>query len=385
MTPMQGNPALDSAPGTTALLAGPAGQRVLVVDDEPIIRSLCKITLSQLDLICDDAIDGPRALQAVRERPCDLVLLDIDMPGMSGWEVCKQLRLMRNRAHLKIILFSGRAHPDDLAKMLLAGADDYLTKPFSGVQLGARVQAGLQHKRTQERMDRINHELLVINRAQEKLMGEQVVEARNALVLALAKVVESRNRETGEHLQRLQDFSRRLAEQAIHEPALSEQIDQNFIDLLACCAPLHDIGKVGLPDSILLKPGKLDSEERRLMQKHTIIGAATLREVAQRHQSALPFLEMSIDIARHHHERFDGAGYPDGLHGDDIPLSARIVAIGDVYDAMRSPRCYKEALPHDEVVAYIVAGAGAHFDPILTQSFLRCADDFARIYAELSD
>lgn len=383
MTPIQGIQAQDSAPRAAATpLADTAVQRVLVVDDEPVIRSLCKIALAEYDVTCEEAVDGLQALDAVKRKPFDLVLLDIDMPGMSGWEVCRQLRLLPGRPHLKIILFSGRSHPDDLAKMLLAGANDFVTKPFSPLQLRFRVQAGLHLKRTQDRTDRLNHDLRELNCAQEKMLGEQVVEARNALVLALAKVVESRNQETGDHLHRLQDFSRRLAEEAIRQPMLSEQIDQNFIDLLACCAPLHDIGKVGLPDSILLKPGKLDADERRVMQSHTLIGAATLDQVAQRHKLVLPFLEMSIDIARHHHERYDGAGYPDRLLGDDIPLSARIVAICDVYDAMRSKRCYKDPLPHDEVVLHIAGGAGAHFDPILTQSFLRCADDFARIYAD---
>src|SRR5207253_1617701 len=169
---------------------------------------------------------------------------------------------------------------------------------------------------------------------------------RNALVLALAKLVEYRDTETGAHLLRLQRYSRVLAEEAAGETVFAEQIDPTFVQMLVCCAPLHDIGKVGLPDHILLKPGKLEAEERTLMQTHTTIGADTLKAVMHRHGSALAFLQMAADIARHHHERFDGAGYPDGLAGDGIPLPARLVAICDVYDALRSRRSYKPALSH---------------------------------------
>lgn len=369
-------------------LAPEPPQRVLVVDDEPVIRSLCRKTLEHFGLACDEAHDGRQALEAVAAQAYDLVLLDIDMPGKSGWDVCRELRLLPGRPHLKIILFSGRSPPDDLAQMLLAGADDFLTKPFSSVQLGARVRAELQLKRTQERMDRAHRDLLLVNRELEKLIEHRncdLVEARNALVLALAKVVECRDTETGAHLQRLQALSRRLAQEALHHPALTGQIDNNFIDLLACCAPLHDIGKVGLPDHILLKPGLLEADERRIMQTHTLLGAATLRHVAERHGFALAFLNMSIDIARHHHERYDGGGYPDRLLGEAIPLSARIVTICDVYDALRSPRVYKPAMPHTEVSTYIEAAAGTQFDPLLTTSFLWCERDFERIFDELSD
>jgi response regulator RpfG family c-di-GMP phosphodiesterase len=155
--------------------------------------------------------------------------------------------------------------------------------------------------------------------------------------------------------------------------------------MLACCAPLHDIGKVGLPDHVLLKPTKLDEEERLLMQTHTVIGAETLTRVAEEHGFALAFLQMSIDITRHHHERFDGGGYPDHLSGEAIPLSARIVAVCDVYDALRSRRVYKPPLSHASVADYIRQGAGTHFDPFLVECFETCAKDFERMYDELRD
>jgi putative two-component system response regulator len=362
--------------------------RILIVDDQPFIRSFCRIALEQQGFACAEAEDGTTALQVFHERGIDLVLLDIDMPGMSGWEVCRELRSLPSRPHLKVLLFSGRANPDDLAKMMLAGADDYLTKPFTPVQLASRVQAALQLQQAQERTDRLNRDLLTINSELEKHLSDRdsdLIEARNALVLALAKLAEARDNDTGAHLQRLQGFSRRLAEEAARAPAFAGQVDQHFIDMLACCAPLHDIGKVGLPDGILRKAGPLTPDERVVMQTHTLLGADTLQEVARRHGFALAFLRMSIDIARHHHERFDGEGYPDRLKGTSIPLAARIVTVCDVYDALRSPRVYKAGLAHAAVVEQIVNGSAGHFDPAIVECFKQCAAEFERIYDNLRD
>jgi len=274
-----------------------------------------------------------------------------------------------------------------MAQMMLAGADDYLTKPFSMTQLVARVKAALRLKEAQDRSDLLNRHLLSVNAVLERNLTSRdcdLVQARNALVLALAKLVEHRDTETGIHLMRLQRYSRCLAEEAASTAAFADQMDANFIDMLECCAPLHDIGKVALPDHILMKPGKLTPEERILMQAHTIIGADTLTEVAKHHGFALAFLQMAADIARHHHERFDGTGYPDRLAGTAIPLSARLVSIGDVYDALRSRRCYKPALSHASTLQVMGDSAG-QFDPALLPIFQRCAARFERIFHEFAD
>ena len=363
-------------------------RRLLIVDDEPSIRSYCRLALGRLGLQCDEAANGVLGLKAFANHSYDLVLLDIDMPEMDGLEVCRRLRRIPDQHHLKVILFSGRVEGDEMAPMLLTGADDFLTKPFSPIQLQNRVQAALRLKQAQERADFLTRDLLILNRQMEDHLharDSDLVDARNALVLGLAKLAEFRDNDTGMHLNRLQVFSRRLAEESTKHPSFAGQIDRNFIDLLACCAPLHDIGKVGLPDHILLKPAKLTDEERRLMQTHTTIGAETLDRIAQEHGFARAFLQMSIDIARHHHERFDGAGYPDQLGGDSIPLSARIVAVCDVYDALRSRRVYKPSLSHATVLEFIRQGNGSHFDPSLVQCFEQCQEDFARIYETLRD
>ncbi len=317
----------------------PSPRQILIVDDESEIRMLSRCGLQAEGLQCDEAASGLEALQTATEKHYDLALLDIDMPGISGLEVLKHMRKAPPAPNFKIIMCSGRASADEMAQLLLAGADDYLTKPFSLIQLQARVQAALRLKEAQDRSDRLNRNLLAVNAELEGNLDARdsdLVQARNALVLALAKMVEYRDFETGAHLQRLQRYCGTLTREAIKIPHFAGQVDENFIQMLECCAPLHDIGNVGLPDHIIRKPGKLTSEERIIMQTHTTIGADTLTEVARQHGFALAFLHTAIDIVRHHHERWDGTGYPDGLVGSAIPLSARVVTIGD-WGRLRRP------------------------------------------------
>ncbi len=383
------------APALTAAEAGAPSShaatrqhRILVIDDDRGIRDFCKRALQVAGLACDDAANGTQALERVARQPYDLVLVDWAMPGLSGPEVCRRLRENPPTPHFKIILMSGHATSDDLAGELHAGIDDYLTKPFSITQLTGRIKAALRLKDAQGRSDLLNRRLLAVNHELEQNLNARdsdLVHARNALVLALAKLVGYRDAETGAHLVRLQRYGRRLAEEAASLPSFAGQIDTNFIQTLECCAPLHDIGKVGLPDHILLKDGRLDLDERIVMQTHTTIGADTLKEVAKQHGSAVAFLQMAIDIARHHHERYDGGGYPDRLAGDDIPLAARIVTIGDVYDALRTRRVYKPALSHSAALQLMMQASHGHFDPALMHALERCAPDFDRIFRDLPD
>ncbi len=368
--------------------AGRRAYRVLLVDDESGVRKFCRYTLACEELICDEAANGVQALEAVRQKDYDLVLLDIDMPEMTGTEVCARLRQEPPGPHLKVIMLSGRATADEMAQLQLTGVDDYLTKPLSRVQLRGRVKAALRLKDAQDRAAALNHDLVAVNQELERNLSTRcsdLVQTRNALVLALAKLVEYRDGETGAHLRRLQHFSRCLAEEAANSPAFAQAIDAGFIELLVCATPLHDIGKIGLPDHILRKPGKLDREERLVMQTHTAIGADTLKAVAEQHGPAMGFFQMAISIARHHHERYDGRGYPDGLADNDVPLAARLVAVGDVYDALRSRRCYKPALSHAAALELMLEGSGSQFDPALLHVFQRCAPRFERVFRELAD
>ncbi len=383
-----GDQAASERQALAALEPAARKHRALVIDDEQAIRSFCRHILQGSGIACDEAADGEAGLALMDAEPYDIVLLDVDMPKMTGPEVLRRLREAPPCPHLKVLMFSGRATADDMAQQLLAGADDYLTKPFSLIQLQGRVKAALRLKDAQDRAEVLNQHLLRLNGEQERTLQARsgdLVHARNALVLALAKLVEHRDNETGGHLVRLQRYCRCLAQTAAESPHFTGQIDQNFIEMVECCAPLHDIGKLGLPDHILLKPGKLSPDERVLMQAHTTIGADTLRQVADNHGFALAFLQMAIEITRHHHERYDGMGYPDRLAGDDIPLAARIVTIGDVYDALRSRRVYKPALSHTAALQLMNEGSSGHFDPNLLQAFNRCATQFAKIYQESPD
>jgi response regulator RpfG family c-di-GMP phosphodiesterase len=362
--------------------------RVLIVDDESFIRQFCRFALQDEGLECEEAADGLEALEKLGQKAFDLVLLDWSMPNLTGLEVCQKLRELPPCPNLKIIIFSAHGTSDDVGRVLSAGADDYLTKPFSTVQLVARLKAALRLKEAQDRTDVLNHHLLAVNHELEENVNARdsdLIHARNALVLALAKLVEYRDSETGAHLTRLQQYCRVLAEEAAGSSTFAGLIDANYIQMLECCAPLHDIGKVGLPDHILLKPGKLDADERIIMQAHTVIGSDTLQTVLKQHGSAVAFLQMAIDIARHHHERFDGRGYPDRLAGADIPLAARLVSICDVYDALRSRRVYKPALSHNAALQVMTEASPGQFDPALLQVLHRCSRDFDGIFRELTD
>ncbi|HXG12098.1 MAG TPA: response regulator [Gemmataceae bacterium] len=380
----------EPAPGGPMTLSAeadaPAPPRILIVDDDPEVRSLCRDLLEDDGLQCDEAADGIQGVAAARSRPYDLVLLDVDMPGMNGFEVLSRLRENPPDPHLKIIMFSGRATGDELAHMLLNGSDDYLTKPFSIVQLRGRVRAALRRKEAQDRAERAQRRLALSNHQLEQSLlarDSALAHAQRALVLGLAELVAYRDIETGTHLTRVQRYSCCLAAEAARLPAYAGVVNDHFITMLECCAPLHDIGKVGLPDHILLKPGRLDPSERLIMQTHTLIGAETLRKVAGRHGAAIDFLQMAIDVARGHHERWDGKGYPDKLAGEAIPLAARIVALADVYDALRAHRAYKPALPHAAVVQMMTELSDGQFDPRLLELFKGCAHQFDRIYQEL--
>jgi response regulator RpfG family c-di-GMP phosphodiesterase len=384
---------LPELPGSLPKGLGTAGgkgdrpHRILIVDDDRLTRTYCREILKPYGYCCDEAASGPEALEALRSKTYDLVLLDVLMPRMTGPEVCRRLRAEPPYPNLKILMLSGYSSGEELAEIMLTGANDYLRKPLSPLPLYARIKAMLELKDAQDRSDLFNRHLLAVNHELEKGLhtrDSDLVHARNALVLALAQLVKYRCGETGAELTRMQHYARCLAEEAAASPAFAGQVDPHFIDLLACCAPLVDIGKVGLPDHILQNPGKLNRDERALMETHTTIGAETLNSIAGQFAFARAFLQMAVDIARHHHERYDGAGYPDGLKGTTIPLAARIVAFGDVYDSLRSRRSYRAGFSHAAALQVMKASEG-QFDPLLFQAFLRCAPEFEKIFLTYPD
>jgi response regulator RpfG family c-di-GMP phosphodiesterase/serine/threonine protein kinase len=368
------------------LAFGARTRRVLIVDDEPSIRLFCREVMRLGELETLEAPDGEEALRLTEEWPPDLALIDVQMPGMTGPELLRRLRANPPTANLKVIMFSGQTSGDEMSGMLMRGADDYLSKPFSVPQLLGRVQSALRLKDAQDRSDLLNQHLLAVNEQLERSLTDRasdLSQVRTALVLGLARLVNLRENDQGNHLTRMSRYVRVLAEEARKHPPFAAQIDQTFIDMASCCAPLHDIGKVGLPDHILLKPGKLSSDERLLMQAHTTMPAEMLVELAQTYGAARAFLLMAGDLIRHHHERWDGTGYPDRLAGPAIPLSGRLVAIGDVYDALRSRRSWKPALSHAAALGLMTESSPGQFDPALLEAFVRCAGEFEAIFREL--
>ena len=379
----KGEPAIDLA-GEIKVSATPReAPRILIVDDEIFVRDICKGFFRREYFECHEAKDGAEGLEIVASRPFDLVLLDIDMPRLTGTETLRRLRQHPPCNNLKIIMMSGGVTADEMAELLAMGADDYLTKPLSRHQLVARTKAALLHKATQDRTDALNQQLLSLNAELEQSLAARCSDlalVRNALVFTFAKIVESRSGESANHLLRMTNYASALVQQSRRQPQFATCMDDAFLKTLEACTILHDIGNVALPDHVLRPTAPLDGEDTIIMQSHTTIGAETLQSVAKRDRGAAGLWQMSTEIARHHHERFDGRGYPDRLAGNDIPLPARIVALADAYDNWRTPGSLGVHLSHNAAVEMMLAGSRGHFDPQLLEAFQTCESEFDRIF-----
>lgn len=346
---------------------------VMVVDDTPENLYILTGILRQHGCEVSAMLSGTAALVAAEKNPPDLILLDVTMPEMDGYQVCKSLKANSRLADIPVIFLSALNTPEDKIKGFQAGGVDFVTKPFYFDEVKARVD-------THIKLHRLQSQLAFQNQHLQKLVDEKVrelSEAQLATIFALAKLAQGRDDETGSQLERVQIYCRALADHLRADSPYSQQMNSQFISLIYHAAPLHDIGKVAIPDSILLKPGKLTPEEFEIMKTHAAVGEATLSSIA--HQHANDFVQMGIEIAGGHHERWDGTGYPRGLAGEAIPLSARIMAVVDVYDALRSERCYKQAIEHTVAVQMIRDAAGSHFDPVVVHAFLALEHEFDQV------
>ena len=360
---------------------------VLVADDNPLNRDLLARRLAAQGYRVETANDGLAALARLERGGVGLLLLDIMMPGIDGFEVLRRMRRNEALSHVPVIVITALDELDAAAQCIELGAEDYLAKPFNPILLRARVSACLDKRRRYRQESQYRSILQHCNTLLEERVRAQIAEistAQLAAIYAMSRLAESKDPDTGAHLERMREYCRLLSQQLARMPAYADEIDERFIDTIYAASPLHDIGKVGVPDQVLLKPGKLDVREWDLMRTHTVIGAETLRAVYQQY-GPNDFVRMGIDIAESHHEKWDGSGYPTGLAGDDIPLAARILALGDVYDALTSRRCYKQAFPHSESRALIVAASGSHFDPHVVDAFLATEDEFIRIRRHYQD
>ncbi len=328
------------------------------------------------------AKSGERALRiAAGPGTPDLILLDVMMPGMDGYEVFEKLRVNPATRHIPVIFITSMSGEESELRALKLGAADFITKPIAPPVVLARVRTQLELKRARDLMADQNTflEAEVARRMAESDLIQMVG------IRALAHLAEIRDPETGNHILRTQRYVRELALRVRKHPRFRVILSDRYIDLLTRSAPLHDIGKVAIPDAILQKPGPLTAAEWDIMKTHSQKGAEAI-ELAERDvEQPVEFLDLAKEIAHWHHERWNGSGYPDGLAGEDIPLSARLMAVADVFDALISPRVYKLPVPWDTARDFIAAGRGAQFDPDITDSFLAGFDAFAAIARRHSD
>lgn len=354
---------------------------VLVVDDvEDEIVMLQDILGGEYDV--RTCTSGEAALKASRsDNPPDLVLLDIIMPVMDGYETCRKLKEDPLTSNIPVIFLTAKTGPVNEKFGLDIGAEDYITKPPSAPIVLARIKTHLHLKEARD-FFRDKSEFL---EAEVQRRTREINFVQDVTILALASLAETRDSETGNHIRRTQHYIRLLATKLRDHPRFKDQLNDDMIEALYKSAPLHDIGKVGIPDSILKKPGKLDPDEFEIMKTHTTIGGNAIRQAETSLGSRNTFLSLAREIALSHHEKWNGSGYPNALAGENIPLSGRLMAIPDVYDALISRRVYKPPFSHEESVRIITEGAGLHFDPDITVAFLELADRFREVASVFRD
>lgn len=353
---------------------------ILIVDDTPANLKLLSQVLKD-DYRTRIATNGPKALELARDTRPDLILLDVKMPDMDGYEVCRRLKAAPETREIPVLFVTAQIQVTEEARGFEVGAVDYIHKPISPPVVLARLRTHLQLRQAQAALADQNAAL----EAKVSERTREVAMARDVTVFALASLAEARDDETGNHIQRTQLYVRTLAETLRDHPAHYRTLDDATIELLFKSAPLHDIGKVGIPDHILLKPGRLTAEEFEIMKQHTTIGHDSLAAAEAKVGHRTDMLRIAREIAHCHHEKWDGSGYPNGLAGTDIPLSGRIMAVADVYDALISKRVYKPAFSHDQAVSIIVEGRGRHFDPDMVDAFLAVAHEFQAIARRFAD
>ncbi|GAB4211846.1 MAG: two-component system response regulator [Rhodoferax sp.] len=354
--------------------------RLLIVDDSPETLFLLESLLSEHYAVVT-ATEGLQALMQANQAQPDLILLDIMMPGMDGYAVCRQLKSNPRTRDIPVIFLTAKATEDDEAQGLALGAVDYITKPIGGAIVLARVKNHLSLKAANDFLRDQNS--FLSSEVQKRTREVSAIE--DVTILAMASLAETRDNDTGNHIRRTQHYVRTLARKLQYHPRFSAHLNNETIGLLFKSAPLHDIGKVGIPDRILLKPGKLSPEEFEIMKTHTTLGRDAIAHAEQMLGCEVAFLKLAKEIAYSHQEKWDGTGYPQGLKGDQIPVSARLMAVADVYDALISRRVYKEPMSHAEALAIIRQTSGRHFDPDIVDAFLEVSDTFKLIADSFAD
>jgi len=358
-----------------------AKKTVLLVDDSPDNLLLMNDLLKDLYKV-KVANSGEKALRiAATGQPPDVVLLDVMMPEMDGYEVCRRLKADPATRDIPIIFLTAKTEVEDEKLGLDLGAVDYITKPISPPITLARVR---NHLMLKEHADFLRDKNAFLEK-EVAARTREVVAIQDVTILAMASMAETRDLDTGNHIRRTQFYVKALAERLKAHPRFNNVLTEGFISLLFKSAPLHDIGKVGIPDRILLKPGRYEPQEFEIMKTHTTLGRDAIEHAERALGTPIAFLSLAKEIAYSHQEKWDGSGYPEGLAGEAIPVSARLMALADVYDALISRRVYKDGMAHAEAVRIITEGKGRHFDPDVVEAFMELQDEFRAIAARFCD
>ncbi len=344
-------------------------QRIMVVDDEILNRKLIEAMLRPQGYEVILAVDGEDCLAKVEQTPPDLILMDIMMPNLNGFEVVTRLKAKEQLALIPIVMVTALQDVGDRVKALEVGADDFLTKPVDRMELRARVRSLLKVKAYNDHMVNYRQEL-------EREVAKQTLELKNAhsklrdasleTIFRLARAAEYKDEDTGNHIISMSRLSAYLAERM--------GLNTTVVERILYASPMHDIGKIGIPDRILTKNGPLNDEEWAIMRQHTTFGGQILEG------SDIGFLRLGEVIALTHHEKWDGSGYPRGLSGNSIPMAGRIVAVADVFDALMSKRPYKPPLTIDQTIDIIRAGRGTHFDPAVVDVFMNSLKEIIKLW-----
>ena len=353
---------------------------ILIVDDTPANLTLLA-GLLQPTYAVKIATRGANAIKLVMEQPPALILLDIEMPDMSGYEVCRDLKANPHTHAIPVIFLTSKLDPASEEQGLAAGAVDYITRPISPPILLSRVRAHLADAASAASLRIANQYLEVAVAARTN----ELTNLQEMTVLALASLAETRDTETGNHLRRTQHYLRALGEHLKIHPGFGEALEGDMVNILFKCAPLHDIGKVGIPDRILLKNGAYTPEEFEIMKSHPTLGRDAIVKAQEISGQRMDFFEIAKEIVYSHHEKWDGSGYPQGLVGTQIPVSARLMALADVYDALISRRIYKGGMNHAQAVQIVTEGRGTHFDPAVVDAFLAMESKFDAIANRFAD
>lgn len=357
---------------------------VLVIDDSPaVLSSIGSVLSDSYQLMI--ATSGERALKllAAQNPLPDLILLDVMMPDMDGYETIIHIKDNPAWHHIPVIFVTGMDDESDEEHGFKLGAVDYIRKPIKPIMLKARVKTHVSLKKAQDELKKRNKSL----ESDIEIKIKENTLIRDVSMNALSSLAKTRDNETGNHILRTQNYVQILGEQLLQDNIYLDQLSADYLECIVKAAPLHDIGKVGIPDAILLKPDKLTAEEFEIMKEHSALGAGALRDCidGEDENTALAFINTAIEISQYHHEKWDGSGYPEQLSGENIPISARLMALADVFDALISRRCYKPPFSIEKSSEIIRQGDGSHFDPNIVKAFEKNIERFKEIAEAFSD